>query len=72
MKVIVTRQNSNGQYDEVGMDNRRIIEYNSRGMIVREARKFARGVPVRIEVMDPMNMYRPAVKTFYVDDPEHA
>ena len=52
MTVIVTRQNPDGSYDEVGMLNRRIYrQYNSIKTALRYAAKNWTG-PVRFEFCD--------------------
>lgn len=69
MKVILTRQNNDGTYDEVGMNNRMLIsDLKADRAIDRHARAFGRGRKVRLEYFTDSNFY--ADKPFkirYVD-----
>ena len=51
MKLILTRQNPNGTYDEVGMNNRTVITgYKTvRNAIKYRVLPFGQGRPVRVE-----------------------
>jgi hypothetical protein len=49
MKCLVTRQNPDGSYDEVGMNNRTIFEGKSYPQILRKISAWAKGRTVRIE-----------------------
>jgi hypothetical protein len=51
MKLILTRQNPNGTYDEVGMNNRTVISgYKTmRNAIKYRVLPFSLGRPVRVE-----------------------
>ncbi len=49
MKYIVTRQNPDGSYDEVGMNNRTIFEGKSYPRVLRKISAWANGRTVRIE-----------------------
>jgi hypothetical protein len=68
MKIIYTRQNKDGSYDEVGMDNRRLTsKYTTTNGFVRH------GIPsdyyghtLRLEVWFGNNIYCAADKTLYV------
>lgn len=48
LSAIVTRKNSNGSYDEVGMNNRRIVK-GSHSSIMKQAAEYAKG-PHRVEL----------------------
>lgn len=69
MKVILTRQNNDGTYDQVGMDNIMLIsDLKADWAIDRRARAFGRGRKVRLEYFTDYNFY--ADKPFrvrYVD-----
>lgn len=68
MQYIVTRQNADGTYDEVGMNNRAVISgYKTYAGAVRYGIKpFGRGVTVRVEVY-PSNLYKAPVDIFYIN-----
>jgi hypothetical protein len=67
IRYIVTRQNADGTYDEVGMSNRTIVSgYKTWAGALRYAIKpFGRGVTVRVEAF-PSNLHTDPVKIFYV------
>ena len=48
MSAIVTRKNSNGKYDDVGMNNRTIV-HGSHSNILKKAKEYAKG-PHRVEL----------------------
>jgi hypothetical protein len=48
LSAIVTRKNSNGSYDEVGMNNRRVVK-GSHSNIMKQAAEYAKG-PHRVEL----------------------
>jgi len=51
MRAIVTKQNADGSYDEVGMNNRTIIgPYKRYGTINKYARLYANGKMYRVEL----------------------
>lgn len=69
MKVVVTRQNSDGTYDEVGMNNKCLISHlKAKYAIDRHARAFGRGSRVRLEYYSDNEFYseKPR-KTYYLD-----
>ena len=47
MKAILTRQNPDGTFDEVGMNNRMLIE--TKRALVQTAQAFGNGRKVRVE-----------------------
>lgn len=49
MKAIITRARLDGSFDEVGMNNRTIIEGKSRKDLQKKAVKYGNGSPVRVE-----------------------
>lgn len=64
---IATRQNEDGTYDEVGMNNRAIMPgYSQRWRIVRWAREFGQGRKVRIQSFSGKFDPKP-VKTEYIE-----
>jgi hypothetical protein len=66
MRAIVTLQNADGTYDEVGMNNRTLIGHFSReGTVFRRAFTYARGKPHRVELFMGDRLDVPA-KTKYV------
>jgi len=68
MKIIYTRQNKDGSYDEVGMNNRRLTsKYNTTNGFIRY------GIPsdyygntLKLEVWYGDNIYRAPDKVKYV------
>jgi hypothetical protein len=67
MKAIITRQNNDGTYDEVGMNNITISgEYKTKLGLHVSAQKFSNGGKVRIEILDPINMYKDIKDTYYI------
>jgi len=66
MRFIVTRQNADGSYDEVGMNNRRV--YKSEREAVKSAREWAKESKrdIRVEEFDYSTFYMPEVKPRYV------
>ena len=68
MQVIVTKQNNDGTYDEVGMNNRALFsQYKTiSGAIRYGAKPFARGKPCRIEFFN--NIYACPFKVIYINE----
>ena len=68
MQYVITRQNEDGTYDEVGMRNRTVVSgYKTyRGALQYAIKPFGRGTFVRVEVY-PSNLYKAPVDIFYVD-----
>jgi hypothetical protein len=66
---IVTRQNTDGTFDEVGSNNRTVITgYKSYQSAMRYAIKpFAQGRVVRVEVYHNDNVHRTPDETFHTD-----
>jgi hypothetical protein len=50
IKAIVTRQNKDGTFDEVGMNNRTIVQAKGRNHILKTAREYGSGRKCRIEM----------------------
>ena len=67
MQYVITRQNENGTYDEVGMRNRTVVSgYKTyRGALQYGIKPFGRGGMVRVEAF-PSNLYKDPVDIFYV------
>lgn len=64
MKVIVTRENNKGTFDEVGMNNRMIIDWlKSESHIIKHAREFSNGKKVKLEYFHDDNVYGKPFKT---------
>lgn len=68
LKAIVTRQNDNGTYDEVGMNNRRVLIASAETYIVRQAHKLWQGKTKRVELFHDYTFYKnePPHKTLYI------
>ena len=65
MKVIVTIQNKDGSYDEVGMNNKALISHlKANWAIKRWAKEFSRNKPHRIEYFS--NIYADPDRVEYV------
>jgi hypothetical protein len=58
MKIIVIKQNTDGSYDEVGMNNRAFFSHYQtlRNAIKHGAKMFANGKPCKVEVY-PAGIY---------------
>lgn len=67
--IIVTRQNTNGTYDNVGMGNRAMFNHYKtvRGAIKYGAKAFANGKPFRVEVYPSGNVYAPCNWVLHFD-----
>jgi hypothetical protein len=63
MKYLVTRQNPDGSYDEVGMNNRTIFEGKSYPQILRKISAWANGRSVRIEEYPSSILGKPSRET---------
>jgi hypothetical protein len=65
MKAIITKQSSNGTYDEVGMNNRALFSHykTERGVIRYGVPAFANGRPCRVEFFH--NIYGQPYRTVY-------
>jgi len=58
MKVIVTRENNDGTYDEVGMKNIMLISWlKADYAILKHAREFANGKPFRLQYFHDTTFY---------------
>lgn len=58
MKVIVTKQNDDGTYNEVGMNTRMLINWlKADYAILKHARQFANGKPFRLEYFHDTTLY---------------
>jgi hypothetical protein len=68
MQYIVTRQNADGTYDEVGMRNRTVVSgYKTYAGALRYAIKpFGQGATVRVEVY-PFSVCLDPVDIFYIN-----
>lgn len=60
MKIIVTRQNQNQTYDNVGMSNIALFSHYKtlRNAIRYGARQYANGKPFKVEVYPSGNIYQ--------------
>ena len=59
MKGVVTRQNEDGSYDEVGMSNRAVFgPFKRSGYLTKKAREFGRGRTVKVEVFFNGNIHQ--------------
>ena len=69
MKVIVTRRNSDGTYDEVGMNNRALFsQYRTIAGAMRYAAvPFSKGRRTRIEFFTDSGIYGEPFKTLYIN-----
>jgi hypothetical protein len=67
MQIIVTKQNPNGTYDEVGMNNRALFsQYKTiSGAIRYGAKPYANGKPCRVEFFT--NVYADPFKVIYIN-----
>ena len=61
---VLTKQNDNGTYDNVGTLNRTIIKGKCERTMRMKALLYGQGRPVRVEIMDPASFYAPALYTF--------
>lgn len=66
MKAIITRANSDGTWDEVGMNNRFIMTSRSESNMRKKAREYANPRDVRIQYLDPTNIYASYVKELVI------
>lgn len=66
LKAVVTKRNSDGSYDNVGMNNRRVLN-GSEGHIRKQAMDYAKG-PHRIEFHHSDAFYRDPHKTIHVNE----
>lgn len=66
LKAIVTRQNKDGTYDEVGMNNRIIVKGKSNSSIRKEAEKYKNGSLCRVELFYDSKFYKDPFHRFYV------
>lgn len=57
MRVIVTRQNEDGTYDEVGMSNRFLKTYKSLKRAHKEAKSYSAGRKYRLEIFYGESIY---------------
>lgn len=58
MKVIVTRENNDGTYDEVGMKNIMLISWlKADYAILKHAREFANDKPFRLQYFHDTTFY---------------
>lgn len=58
MKVIVTKQNDDGTYNEVGMNTRMLINWlKADYAILKHARQFCKGKPFRLEYFHDTTFY---------------
>lgn len=69
MKAIVTRQNADGTYDNVGMNNRTLFsQYRTKvGLIHYGVKRFANGKKCRVELFRDNEIYGDPYEVFYVE-----
>ena len=66
MKVIATKQNADGSYDEVGMNNRALISHLTlERNVLKWAREYSRNRPHRIEFFTDAGFYGNPFKVLY-------
>ena len=66
MKVIVTKQNQDGSYDEVGMRNRALVSHlNAEWRILKWAKEYSNGKPHRLEFFTDSGFYGDPIKVLY-------
>lgn len=66
MKIIVTKQNIDGTYDECGMCNRALFKVPDVARGYKAARRFAQGSAVRVEYFHDADIYRNPFTTVYL------
>lgn len=67
MRAIISRAKPDGSFHEVGTSDRTISkEYKTLKGLLKFATAYGHGKPTRVEVLDPINMYRPTIKTIFI------
>ena len=66
MKLIVTQSNSDGTFDEVGMNHRRLFNGTSKPHMVRKAKSCFPDQDLRLEWFTDSGIYGEPFKTEYV------
>ena len=64
IEMVVHRQDSSGKIATVGGSNQTILQGKSLANLHKKADDYANGGPHRIEILDPYNHYKPALKTY--------
>ena len=63
-KALITRQNADGTFDEVGMSNRTVRKVRSYQKACEAAKAFAKGHGWRVECFPMDRFYGPPYKVF--------